>query len=109
MKRLATFMIALLVVACPDVWAQHAKAAPPGIPVNQEAALIYMRASIVASGQRCRQISAARLWAMDTGGSYMEVLCDSTGKETGFWYALDANQKGQITKVQAVTQPRFSR
>lgn len=106
MKKLSLICVFSLLVFSSSVTAQS-KAPPPGLPVNNEAALRYLQAGILASGNRCGRISTARLWAMDTGGTFTQVLCDSTGEKTGFWYAVYADKNNKFTQVKPLSGPLF--
>jgi hypothetical protein len=89
----------------------HAPVASAGVSVSSRAVLRYYQIMILATGHQCRTISSAELWATEDkgrrSGSFSQVLCDSTGPGTGFWYGLTANTKNEITKVQPLMRPLF--
>lgn len=106
MTKLSLICVVSLLIFSSSATAQS-KAPPPGIPVNKEDALRYLQAGIIASGNRCERISTARLWAMKEGGTFTQVLCDSTGEKTGFWYAVYNDNKGKFTQVKPLSGPLF--
>ena len=82
-----------------------AYAAQRGIPVTQSNVLEYIRVGIVLEKHRCNSISNAKLWALDTGGTYVQVLCDSTGEGTGFWYGVSFDSDSKVERVKPLNGP----
>jgi hypothetical protein len=80
----------------------------PGRPVHDDLVLAYFTSTIRANGKRCWRISSATLWALSKDKAFVQVLCDSTGPTTGFWYGVTTDwPPSGVSPVESLRGPRL--
>ena len=69
-------------------------------PVDDLIVLSYVHASILVHGHPCDRLTGAAIVAQGDAGSTLHVHCDSSRSPTGFWYRVERDARGKITRVE---------